>query len=74
MILAVFPLRQAIPPGAVFRAIGAGTARVNGWYKPFGTHNGKPDYWKVGGSGTSRSAQCSHTVAQERMESVRVRA
>jgi hypothetical protein len=41
-------VREAAPPGAAFRASGAGSVKCNGWYKQFGTYSGKPRYYKVG--------------------------
>ena len=43
---------QGSPPGALFQASGAGTEKVNGWYKHFGTYNDKPKFFKVGPDGS----------------------
>jgi len=55
-------LSQSPPPGAALRVSGAGSVECNGWYKQFGTLNGKPDYYKVGDYGTCfalNPAQCA---------------
>jgi multidrug efflux pump subunit AcrA (membrane-fusion protein) len=48
-------LSQGSPPGAAFRASGAGTEKCNGWYKQFGTcnENEKPTYYKASGFDTN---------------------
>jgi hypothetical protein len=58
-------VREAAPPGAAFRASGAGSIKCNGWYKQFGTFNGKPEYYKVGDLDTclvDRIARQTNTV------------
>jgi hypothetical protein len=53
---------QSPPPGAAFWASGAGSIKCNGWYKQFGTCNGKPDYYKVRTDGSKLEGSSLHRI------------
>lgn len=53
---------QGPPEGAVYQVTGAGTSIVNGYYKRFGTNDGRPQFGKVTAGGETFKDDGGNTV------------